>query len=68
MATFKFRNFIVLSAEAAARYTQTAKLPPAWIYSVDALIAQNIRSLEYMYSTTQARIELVGTSFQVELT
>ena len=53
MSTFKFRNFIVLSAEAAARYTQTTTLPPAWVYDIDALIAQNIHSLNYMYSTTQ---------------
>jgi hypothetical protein len=51
--SFKFRNFIVLSATEASRYTQTAKLPPAWIHNIDALIAENIAALGYMYSTTR---------------
>lgn len=53
MSTFKFRNFIVLSTEAAAQYTQTAKLPPAWIYNLDALIAQAHSDLNYMLSKTE---------------
>jgi hypothetical protein len=50
--SFKFRNFVVLSAAEAARYTQTAMLPPAWIYNIDALIAETVAALSYMYSTT----------------
>jgi hypothetical protein len=50
--SFKFRNFVVLSAAEAARYTQTSKLPPAWIYNIDALINETVAALGYMYSTT----------------
>jgi hypothetical protein len=53
MPTFKFRNFIVLSNADAARYAQTAKLPPAWIYNLDELIAQAHNDLNYMLSKTE---------------